>query len=133
MFTPEDFDRVTREIVAENPAFNYREANPDIGDMDDCLYLRGDEPSCLYGHVFCRLGVPLDVIREHERTSVAAALAEIVKRFCKDKWTESKLDYAGIWADYVQDRQDRKFTWQESLEFGDRRIVDLNVELENWP
>lgn len=106
--TFDDVEREVRRVVSERQDFIYLPP-PGFG----CVYLVGDEPSCLYGHVFVNLFGPegLRTLRECE----GGTCGDLLRAFGIG-YTDLQL----LWAETVQARQDQKVPWGWCVAQADR-------------
>ena len=62
---------ILTQIVSENPNFIYqprpKQNNPKVRS---CTYVYNNQPDCLIGHVFYRLGVPIEILKQQEGNTV---------------------------------------------------------------
>lgn len=108
-FTDEQVMTTLRDVVNERPDYVYEEVPCDEETVTDCLYVYNNAPSCLVGHVMHRLGIPLDVLSEHEGESpnqFRPALS--ISYRAADALTKA------------QDVQDEGDAWADALEAAER-------------
>jgi hypothetical protein len=91
--------------VAEKGADFVYDRGPD--GHDECLYLHGNEPGCIVGHVLVYKGVDLELIRELEGIGVWS-LDEYLPQLKTDGRTRRLLGAA-------QGKQDSGQTWGDSV------------------
>lgn len=108
-FTDTDVLRVLREVVEEfGGDYIYKHL---YGDMP-CRYVEEKKgqlsPSCIAGHVFYRLGVPLEVLADYDEDSFGNA-ADVVGEKLGLPDTASRLLRA------AQALQDCEYPWGEAL------------------
>jgi hypothetical protein len=95
-----------REVVAEYGEDHvYTTQEGQRANEGPCLYVHGDQPGCIAGHVYHRAGLTLDQLRAQEGSTarglgfidlgVSADVADLLSR--------------------AQDRQDKGYTWGEAL------------------
>ncbi|MGK5530882.1 hypothetical protein [Streptomyces sp. URMC 129] len=102
--TDEEFLRVLQGVVAEQPDRVYERP----GLMESCLYLHGDEPGCLIGHVLLRLGVHADKVRAREGDAAGDVMRDLLPLVSPDLRSDM---------DCVQQWQDGGTPWGQALEW----------------
>lgn len=90
-----------REVAAGRPDYVYE--RPEGGSY--CLYVHGDQPGCIVGHVLNRLGVPLAELEKREGRGAFVVAAEFLHT----------TGFAREVLDVAQALQDRGRTWGESV------------------
>ena len=98
-------------VVAENPGYVYEAPYQPLDDVS-CYYVHSYEdgdaaPGCVVGHVFHRLGVPLETLAAHESASAWDVVTTLIPEVGEDV---AKL------LDHVQGAQDYGEPWAVALE-----------------
>lgn len=98
-----------REVVAESPDYVYSNPVPSDERPDpdmSCMYVHGDVPGCLIGHVLHRLGVPLGELAKREGGAAYIVADDFLRGVSGG--VLSRLDFA-------QGAQDSGKTWRDAL------------------
>jgi hypothetical protein len=108
--TREVVDPILDALVEEYGAdYVYPEAD------NGCLYVRDGAPSCIIGHVYNRLGVPLEVLAANEFTTAS----EVAHRALGvDIYNNEGGDFIPIarYLDRIQREQDSTIPWGQAVE-----------------
>ena len=99
----------TRKIVKQNPDFIYQAPDETFG----CVYFQNNEPSCLVGHVFSKLDIPLDELIEKYNSRYSAY--EVCSLYLDGELGIKVADEARNFLDAIQTHQDNGASWQEAL------------------
>lgn len=109
----------TKELLAEAVALKgedyvYTTPEGDKGSEDYqpvCLYVHGDQPGCIVGHVLHAAGVPLDNLGRYEGDDATVAIRTLID----DETIASDLT-VGRLLRAVQDRQDSGIPWGQAVQ-----------------
>lgn len=112
--TDETIVATLKAVVAERPEHRYVQPAT-AGREPGCLYVHGDVPGCLVGHVLHRMGVPLRELLRHE-FSTASEVLEALDTDISER--------VGAFLDNVQGDQDSGATWGDALA---SYVADLEV------
>lgn len=114
-FTVEDVLREMRAVVKERGE-GYVYQAPDGKDM--CVYMDGDKPSCLVGHVVLRLAPDKrHALRQADTQKYGGTSANHLHEFLgEDFWTNDAGDVAAA----AQEEQDSLSSWGEALAEAER-------------
>lgn len=112
VITNETAMQALRDVVAEvGPDYTY----PD-SERDDlyhaCRYVADGKASCIVGRALHKMGVPLEVLAEHELSSAEMVIRELID----DGVIESnESEWATQYA-FAQIAQDQRKTWGKALQ-----------------
>lgn len=100
-----------RSLAAESPRFVYM--TPDDGAGAACKYVQYDDEGnlagCIVGQALLRLGLPAAEVQEYEGNPASTVVYRLA----------SSTDEDLAWLDHVQEHQDSKNPWGESVEYAD--------------
>lgn len=106
--THDDVIGALRAVVAEKGAdYVYVNRNGEVAsDSVQCYYVHGDQPGCIAGAAFHKLGVPLEVLAEFELQDAGYVAKQVLQFVSYD--TQGALTVA-------QQTQDGGGTWGQAL------------------
>jgi hypothetical protein len=122
--TDEKFISTLREVANEHSEHVYESPDEHAGM---CYYVHespaGPVPGCIIGVTLARLGVPLEVLSEHEHEGAGSMVAKVLNV------TGDNRDYALWFASSAQDYQDgtdgRRYAWGEAVAKAAERVAGL--------
>lgn len=112
-----------RRLAAERPDFVYEKQTTDEWASGVCLYVHQDEQQglvagCLIGHALANLGVPLESLREFDRSGDDTSADALLPKF-------GVSGTVTLWAMHAQLEQDEGQPWGRAVKLADEQ-VDLN-------
>jgi hypothetical protein len=120
--TLETIIRTAKDVVAESPDYTYEypahlPRAESINSMSYCMYVHGDKPGCIVGHIMNRLGVSLDTLDVEEHNGARA----VFKRHFKIA-DGVEFQEAASFLEVLQNQQDgassagaERATWADAL------------------
>jgi hypothetical protein len=111
-----------REFIRGREDFVYERP----GDGKTCMYTWDGQPSCLVGQYLHHIGVPIDVLAEHNEDQIddPGILATL-----DDVGFEIEEEAVG-WLYHAQHQQDIGRTWGAAVAFADSKVVADDEEEE---
>lgn len=113
----------TRKVAAANPDFVYeREPRGDGSEfLKSCAYVRNNQPSCIVGHALWNLGL---INGELESSSRNEDSVEEILSHLHINVDEGE----GFWLTEVQNWQDCKTPWKDSITAADDAVCGDDYE-----
>lgn len=138
-FTAADLATEVRRLAEESPDFVYMpidrvpegdEAEPDLW-YGGCSYVNGSEgKGCIVGQALANLGVPVEVLRNHEGNNAAGVMQNLgLTPMPEGMRYKPESDYTPEerFCTLVQRGQDQEEPWGTALRHADEQMTQVEV------